>query len=291
MKKLETCPNCKKKFWTKMVKVWVFKQRYCDKCDVKLKALKDTLVCPKCGKSWKRSDKNKLASLKTEVKRTTTDFLVAQQAREKFIEVEKVYVAVNHLCQNCRNVTGMMERYIKKQKKQQQGKIPTREEEIRMINQAIMRKHRQEWNERQQKEMMEKRKKQLKELLKKKKKTTKLIKEKKHKDVKVKKLVTVTESNFDQIASNPLVLIDCWAAWCKPCLVISPIVEKLAKEYAGKVTVGKLNVDENEALATRFNILGIPTLLIIKNGKEVDRIVGLSSKEAIKATLEKHLGK
>lgn len=184
MKKQEICPNCKKKYWTKTVKVWVFKQRYCDKCDVKLEALKDKLVCPKCGQTWKRSEKNKLASLKTEVKRTTTNFLVAQQAREQFIEVEKVYVAVNHLCQSCRNVTGMMKRYIKKQRKQQRGTTPTKNESVEMIQRAVMQKHRQEWNEQQQKKQIEERKKKLKALLAKKKKTAKLIKEKSPKKVK-----------------------------------------------------------------------------------------------------------
>lgn len=189
MQKHETCPNCKKKFWTKTTKVWVFKQRYCDKCkNVKLKALKDTLVCPKCKKSWKRSEKNKLAGLKTEVKQTTTNFFVAQKARDNFIEVEKVYVSVNHLCQNCRNVSGMMQGFIKKQRKQQLGKIPTREDRVKMIEQAVRRQHRKEWNERQQKEQMEARKKKLAALLKaKRKKTAKLIKEKKLKDKKVKK--------------------------------------------------------------------------------------------------------
>lgn len=105
------------------------------------------------------------------------------------------------------------------------------------------------------------------------------------------KPVPVTDSNFNEMVNkNSLALIDCWAPWCGPCVVISPIVEELAKEYAGKVFVGKLNVDENPRTAGRFQIFGIPTLLIIKNGKEVDRIVGLVPKDHIEARLKKHLG-
>lgn len=104
------------------------------------------------------------------------------------------------------------------------------------------------------------------------------------------KPVLVTDSNFNEIVNKyPLALIDCWAPWCGPCVVISPIVEELAKEYTGKVLAGKLNVDENPRTAGSFQILGIPTLLIIKNGKEVDRIVGLVPKDQIEARLKKHL--
>jgi len=105
------------------------------------------------------------------------------------------------------------------------------------------------------------------------------------------KPVHVTDSNFnDMVSKNSLVLIDCWAPWCGPCVVVSPIVEELAKEYAGKVFVGKLNVDENPGTAGRFQIFGIPTLLLFKDGREVDRIVGLVPKDHIEARLKKHLG-
>lgn len=125
------------------------------------------------------------------------------------------------------------------------------------------------------------------------------IKEKKLKEImrlKEKKLeanavpVQVTDANFNEsVNKNPLALIDCWAAWCGPCVAIAPIVEELGKEYAGKVLVGKLNVDENPSTTGRFQIFGIPTLLIIKNGEEVDRIVGLIPKAHIEARLKKHL--
>lgn len=101
----------------------------------------------------------------------------------------------------------------------------------------------------------------------------------------------VTDSNFDKLVSeHPLALIDFWAVWCYPCRALEPTIEELAREYAGKVFVGKLNVDENPKTAERFNVFSIPTLLITKNGREVDRIVGLVPKKNIEAVLKKHLG-
>jgi thioredoxin 1 len=122
------------------------------------------------------------------------------------------------------------------------------------------------------------------------KKLRELMKQQEKKQEMSTKPIPVTDSNFNEIVNkNSLALIDCWAPWCGPCVVISPIVEELAKEYAGKVLAGKLNVDENPRTAGLFQIFGIPTLLIIKNGKEVDRIVGLVPKDHIEARLKKHL--
>ncbi|MEM3443082.1 MAG: thioredoxin [Candidatus Bathyarchaeia archaeon] len=105
------------------------------------------------------------------------------------------------------------------------------------------------------------------------------------------KPVTVTDSNFKEIISKqPLAIIDFWAPWCGPCLAFAPTIEELAQEYAGVVFVGKLNVDENPKTADNFQIFSIPTLLIFKNGKEVDRIVGLVPKKRVKDALKKHLG-
>jgi len=84
-------------------------------------------------------------------------------------------------------------------------------------------------------------------------------------------------------------VVDFWAPWCGPCLIMAPVFEELAEEYEGKVAFGKLNVDENPQTAGRFGILGIPTLLIMKNGEEVDRIVGAVPKDYIKTKLKKHL--
>jgi thioredoxin 2 len=95
--------------------------------------------------------------------------------------------------------------------------------------------------------------------------------------------VTVTDSNYETtVASSHLpVLLDLWAAWCGPCRIIAPTIEALAGELAGKVLVGKLDVDANKRIAARFGVQGIPTLLIIKDGREVDRLVGVQSREAI----------
>lgn len=104
------------------------------------------------------------------------------------------------------------------------------------------------------------------------------------------KPVHVTDLNFNEnIHKHTLALIDCWASWCGPCLVVAPIIEELAMEYTGKAFVGKLNVDVNPKTAERFQIFSIPTLLIIKNGKEVDRVVGVVPKDHIETLLRKHL--
>jgi len=103
--------------------------------------------------------------------------------------------------------------------------------------------------------------------------------------------VHVTDSNLNEIVNkHSLVLIDCWAPWCGPCLALAPTIEELTEKYAGKVLVGKLNVDENPRTAERFHIFSIPTTLIMKDGREVDRIVGLVPKNHVEAVLRKHLG-
>jgi thioredoxin 1 len=96
-----------------------------------------------------------------------------------------------------------------------------------------------------------------------------------------------TDQNFqsDVISSDKPVLVDFWAPWCTPCKIVGPIVEELAKEYEGKMKVGKMNVDENQT-AEQFGIMSIPTLLIFKNGQPVESIVGAQSKEAIKQKME-----
>ncbi len=102
--------------------------------------------------------------------------------------------------------------------------------------------------------------------------------------------ITVSDASFDQMVQQyPLMVIDCWAAWCGPCRMVAPIIDELSKDYAGKVVFGKLNVDENPKTAMRFDIMSIPTLLIMKNGEEVDRIIGAVPKQSIEAKLRKHM--
>jgi thioredoxin 2 len=103
------------------------------------------------------------------------------------------------------------------------------------------------------------------------------------------KPITVTDANYTEVVERyPLpVLLDLWAPWCGPCRMIAPAVDEIASEMAGRVRVGKLNVDENPATAGRFRVEGIPTLLVLKGGREVDRIVGLQPKEQIKRRLER----
>ena len=92
----------------------------------------------------------------------------------------------------------------------------------------------------------------------------------------------LNESNFDSfVESNKIAVIDCWAPWCGPCRRMGPIIEELAGELAGKVGVAKLNTDENQGIAIRFNINAIPTLLVFKDQVLVDSLVGLRPKDDI----------
>ncbi|HEY9183248.1 MAG TPA: thioredoxin [Gammaproteobacteria bacterium] len=101
--------------------------------------------------------------------------------------------------------------------------------------------------------------------------------------------LTVTDATFAaEVERSPLpVLVDAWAPWCGPCRAIAPAIEQLAAELAGRVRVAKLNVDENPATASRFDVRSIPTMLVMVAGREVDRIVGAQPKAAIKQRLER----
>jgi thioredoxin 1 len=104
-------------------------------------------------------------------------------------------------------------------------------------------------------------------------------------------ILTLTDDNFDEEVKkvSGLLLVDFWAAWCGPCKMIAPSLEQLAGEMAGRATVAKVNVDENGDVANRFGIRSIPTLMIFKEGRVVDQIVGALPKEQIRRMVEKHI--
>ena len=103
--------------------------------------------------------------------------------------------------------------------------------------------------------------------------------------------VTFSDGSFDQdvLQSDVPVLVDFWAVWCGPCKMMAPVVDEIADEFAGKVKVGKLDVDSNPASAGRFQVRGIPTLLLFKNGNVVEQVVGAVGKDKVAAMLNGHV--
>jgi len=101
----------------------------------------------------------------------------------------------------------------------------------------------------------------------------------------------ITGGEFEQEVLNAAepVLVDFWAAWCAPCRMIAPTVEAVAEQFAGSARVVKLNVDDNPSVSQRYGIKGIPTLILFKGGKEEERVVGATSREAISRMIEKHV--
>ena len=99
------------------------------------------------------------------------------------------------------------------------------------------------------------------------------------------------DSEFEKtvLKSDIPVLVDFWAEWCAPCRALTPTIEDLAKEYAGRIKVGKLNVDQNPKTATTFGIRSIPTLLLFKDGKVVQQVVGVKSGTELKSIVDKHI--
>lgn len=104
--------------------------------------------------------------------------------------------------------------------------------------------------------------------------------------------LTLTDQNFKQevLDSKTPVLVDFWAEWCQPCRIVSPIVEELAKEYEGKLKVGKVNVDENGHTSQHYGIMSIPSLLIFKDGQVVKQMIGAQSKDNFKREIDSIIG-
>ncbi|MEW6031398.1 MAG: thioredoxin [Bacillota bacterium] len=101
-------------------------------------------------------------------------------------------------------------------------------------------------------------------------------------------VLTVSDANFEAevLASKTPVLVDFWAPWCGPCRMMAPVVESIAGDYQGRLTVAKLNVDDNPATAQRYQVMGIPTLILFRNGEPVDRVVGYVSKADLERRVE-----
>ena len=105
-------------------------------------------------------------------------------------------------------------------------------------------------------------------------------------------IVTLNSGNFSDevLKSSAPVLVDFWAEWCGPCKMIAPVLDELAGEYEGRIKIGKVNIDEDQALATQYGVRAIPTLLIFKDGKVAEQLVGMRSKRDLKASLDKVAG-
>ncbi|MBC7219722.1 MAG: thioredoxin [Hadesarchaea archaeon] len=106
----------------------------------------------------------------------------------------------------------------------------------------------------------------------------------------LEKPIELNAASFRElIKTRPFLVVDCWAPWCTPCRLIAPVVEELAQKYAGRITFGKLNVDENPSIASELQIMSIPTLLVFKQGRLVDRIVGAMPRGALEARITRWL--
>lgn len=112
----------------------------------------------------------------------------------------------------------------------------------------------------------------------------------KRRETTLNKPIEVTDVTFQEIIEKyPLVVVDCWAPWCGPCQMVAPIIEKMALDHAGRILFGKLNVDENPQIAMQYQIMSIPTLLVFKNGKLTDRIIGAMPRQTLETKITCYL--
>ena len=104
------------------------------------------------------------------------------------------------------------------------------------------------------------------------------------------KPLDLTDATFTRfVKENAMAVVDMWAPWCGPCRLVSPVVEELARDYSGKISFGKLNVDQNRKIATQYGIMSIPTILVFKNGRLVDQIVGAMPRQMLESRITLHL--
>jgi len=103
-----------------------------------------------------------------------------------------------------------------------------------------------------------------------------------------KNILTLTDKNFQQQTRNRLVLVDFWAEWCAPCRMMAPVLNEVAEELNGTTHIGKVNIEQYQSLAQQFKVRSIPTLILFKNGKEVDRFIGVKNKDFLLNKIKKH---
>jgi len=110
------------------------------------------------------------------------------------------------------------------------------------------------------------------------------------KEIEKDLVLELSSNNFTEVVNQySLLVVDCWAPWCAPCRMVAPVIEGLASDYQGKIAFGKLNVDENPALAMKYQVMSIPTLLIFKNGELIDQNVGAMPRDMLEPELTKHI--
>ena len=131
---------------------------------------------------------------------------------------------------------------------------------------------------------------ELEKILARKLKLMKEASENKKEDSAADKPTVLTDETFKETVKNhPFVVVDCWASWCTPCRMIAPIIDELARDYTGRILFGKLDVDESSEVVEQYQVMSIPTLLIFKDGKFVDRIVGAQPRNMLESNITRYL--
>jgi thioredoxin 1 len=104
------------------------------------------------------------------------------------------------------------------------------------------------------------------------------------------KPIELTDATFNEaVKKYPLIIIDCWANWCMPCRMLSPIIDSLAKKYSGRIVFGKVNIEENQSIALKYGIFSIPNMLVFKKGKMIDSIIGAMPEHTLESRIKQYL--